>query len=39
MLKVKPFLFILFLTLFATFLVTGCSESDSSSGIGGGYNR
>ncbi len=36
MLKVKPFLFILFLTLFATLLVTGCSESDSSSSTGGG---
>ncbi|WP_286011352.1 hypothetical protein [Mucispirillum schaedleri] len=35
MLKVKPFLFILFLTVFAALLSTGCSNDSSSSG--GGY--
>ncbi len=37
MLKVKPFLFILFLTVFAALLSTGCSNDSSSSG-GGIYN-
>ncbi len=32
MLKVKPFLFILFLTVFAALLSTGCSNDSSSSG-------
>lgn len=36
MLKVKPFLFILFLTVFAAFFITGCSDTGSSSGSGGG---
>lgn len=35
MLKVKPFLFILFLTVFVALLSTGCSN-DSSSSMGGG---
>lgn len=35
MLKVKPFLFILFLTVFAAFFITGCSDTGSSSGSGG----
>ncbi len=34
MLKVKPFLFILFLTVFAALLSTGCSNDSSSSGGG-----
>ncbi len=37
MLKVKPFLFVLFLTVFAALLSTGCSNDSSSSG-GGIYN-
>lgn len=36
MLKVKPFLFILFLTVFVAFFITGCSDTGSSSGSGGG---
>lgn len=36
MLKVKPFLFILFLTVFVALFTTACSDSGSSSGNGGG---
>lgn len=39
MLKVKPFLFILFLTVFAAFFITGCSDTGSSSGSGGDYDN
>lgn len=37
MLKVKPFLFILFLTVFVALFTTACSDSGSSSG--GGYDN
>lgn len=36
MLKVKPFLFILFLTVFVVLFTTACSDTGSSSGNGGG---
>ncbi len=36
MFKVKPFLFILFLTAFTTIFATACSDT-SSSAVGGGY--
>lgn len=35
MLKVKPFLFILFLTVFVALFTTACSDT-SSSAVGGG---
>lgn len=37
MLKVKSFLLILSLTVFVALFTTACSETGSSSGLGGGY--
>lgn len=40
MLKVKPFLSLIILTMFAAFFTTACSNvGDGSTGLGGGHLR